>query len=195
MRNRILASLLGVGAAAIAVAAQQFTPVVGPPGKLVTTALFNESQQYAVWLITAFDSVPADKYGFRPTPAQMSVGNVAQHLEYANYLLCAPFSGMPHTFAGKDTLPDSVKAMWPKDTLVTRLKASFAFCKAAFDKLTDASLADSIPTGPPFRAKKNVRARLVILFTTDLVDHYSQMANYMRAMGMIPPSAYPTPKK
>ena len=195
MRNRILASLLGVGAAAIAVAAQQFTPVVGPPGKLVTTALFNESQQYAVWLITAFDSVPADKYGFRPTPAQMSVGNVAQHLEYANYLLCAPFSGMPHTFAGKDTLPDSVKAMWPKDTLVTRLKASFAFCKAAFDKLTDASLADSIPTGPPFRAKKNVRARLVILFTTDLVDHYSQMANYMRAMEMIPPSSYPPPKK
>ena len=195
MRYRILASLLGVGASVTAVEAQKFTPVAGPPGKLVATALYNESQQYATWLMTAFDSVPADKYGFKPTPVQMTVGNVAEHLEYANYLLCAPFSGMPHVFSAKDSLPDSVKAMWPKDTLVTRLKASFAFCKAAFDKITDASLADSIPTGPPFRAKKNVRARLVILFTTDLVDHYSQMANYMRAMGMIPPSSYPPPKK
>ena len=44
MRNRILASLLGVGAAAIAVAAQQAKPMVGKPGMLVTTALFNESQ-------------------------------------------------------------------------------------------------------------------------------------------------------
>jgi len=61
-------------------------------------------------------------------------------------------------------------------------------------QLTDAKLSDSVVTGPPFRAKKNVRARLVLLFTTDLVDHYSQMANYMRAMGMIPPSSYPPPK-
>ena len=195
MKTRIAVAAFVAAVGVAPIGAQQFAPVTGPPGKLITTALYNESQQYATWLMTAFDSVPAHKYGFKPTAVQMSVGNVAQHLEYANYLLCAPFSGTPHVFSAKDSLPDSVKAMWPKDTLVTRLKASFAFCKAAFDKLTDASLADSIPTGPPFRAKKNVRARLVILFTTDLVDHYSQMANYLRAMGMIPPSAYPTPKK
>ena len=195
MRNRILASLLGVGAAAIAIAAQQAKPMVGKPGMLVTTALFNESQQYADWLQTAFDSIPADKYGFKPTPVQMTVGNVAEHLEFANYLLCTIFSGTPHPETAKDSLPDSVKALWPKDTLVARLRASFTFCKAAFDKVSDANLADSVATGAPFRAKKNVRARLVILFMTDLVDHYSQMANYMRAMGMIPPSSYPPPKK
>ena len=146
-------------------------------------------------LLGAASVMPADKYGFKPTPVQMTVGNVAEHLEFANYLLCTIFSGTPHPETAKDSLPDSVKALWPKDTLVARLRASFTFCKAAFDKVSDANLADSVATGAPFRAKKNVRARLVILFMTDLVDHYSQMANYMRAMGMTPPSSYPPPKK
>ena len=44
------------------------------------------------------------------------------------------------------------------------------------------------------RAKKNVRALLVIAFATDLADHYSQMANYMRLNGMIPPSSLPPSK-
>lgn len=185
MRSRTLGSVAALVLGVSAVGAQQM---------VITTALKNETNQYVGWLQTAFDSIPASKYGFRPTPAQMTVGTVAAHLEYANYLLCAFIGGTPHPFTGKDTLPDSVRGQWPKDTLVTRLKASFAFCKAAWDKVNDATLADSVSTPPPWRKPKNARARLVILFTTDLVDHYSQMANYMRIMGMIPPSSYPPPK-
>ena len=196
MRHRIaLAALVSiVGVAPIGAQSQLIVPKVGVRGQLITTALYNESQQYAAWLMSAFDSIPADKYGFRPTPAQMSVGAVAVHLEFANYLLCTFFSETPHPMTAKDSLPDSVKARWPKDTLTARLHASFAFCKAAFDKLSDANLTDSVATGPPFRGKR-VRALLVIAFTTDLSDHYSQMANYMRLIGLIPPSAYPPPKK
>ena len=185
MKIRILASAIALTTVVGAVDAQQM---------VITTALKNEANQYAGWLQTAFDSIPAAKFGFRPTPSQMSVGTVAAHLEYANYLLCSYMSGMPHPFVGKDTLDDSVRGMWPRDTLLTRLKASFAFCTAAWNKVSDANLADSVPTGPPFIKRKNARARLVVLFTTDLVDHYSQMANYMRIMGMIPPSSYPPPK-
>jgi hypothetical protein len=39
-----------------------------------------------------------------------------------------------------------------------------------------------------------VRARLAVVFVTDLVDHYSQIANYMRINGLVPPSSYPRPK-
>jgi len=194
MRMKMLASGIALSLAVGSAAAQQPAPAAGGAGMVVTTALRNEGARYATWLMTAFDSVPAGKYGFRPTPQQMTVGDVAQHLESANYLLCALFGGMPHAETAKDSLPDSVKATWPKDTLVARLKASFAFCKSAIEKVTDANLTDSVPTGPPFIAKKNARARLVILYVTDLVDHYSQMANYMRLNGMIPPSSYPPPK-
>ena len=35
------------------------------------------------------------------------------------------------------------------------------------------------------------RARMVLVYVADLVDHYSQIANYMRLNGMLPPSSYP----
>jgi hypothetical protein len=44
---------------------------------------------------------------------------------------------------------------------------------------------------PGFGGRKMVRARLVDIFVLDLVDHYSQIAIYMRLNGMLPPSAYP----
>jgi hypothetical protein len=44
---------------------------------------------------------------------------------------------------------------------------------------------------PPGSGRSSIRARDFILFVTDLADHYSQIANYMRLMGMIPPSALP----
>jgi len=127
MKTRIgLAALVSiVGVAPIGAQSQLIVPRVGAPGQLITTALYNESQQYAAWLMTAFDSIPADKYGFRPTPAQMSVGAVAVHLEFANYALCSYFSGTPYPMTARDSLPDSVKAHWPKDTLSARLRASF----------------------------------------------------------------------
>jgi hypothetical protein len=101
-------------------------------------------------------------------------------------------SGMAHPMTARDSMADTVKMNWPKDSLVTRLKASFAFCKTAWDGLTDAQLVDSMPAFAPGR--KIVRATLAVVFVTDLVDHYSQMANYMRLNGMIPPSSYPRPK-
>ena len=40
-------------------------------------------------LVAAFDAIPAGRYGYRPTPSQQTVGYIAQHLEDANYGLCA----------------------------------------------------------------------------------------------------------
>jgi uncharacterized damage-inducible protein DinB len=158
----------------------------------ITLVLGSSAGQYAAWLGAAFDSIPESKYGYKPTPVQQSVGYVAQHLENANYRLCAKFGDLPYRMTARDSLADSVKALWPKDTLTARLKASFAFCQRAFGKLTDANLADELPPiVPAATARTFPRARFVVLFVTDLVDHWSQIANYMRLLGMIPPSALP----
>src|SRR6266550_2391658 len=37
-------------------------------------------------LVTAFDSIPAAKYNYRPTPSQQTIGYIAQHLENASYM-------------------------------------------------------------------------------------------------------------
>ena len=150
--------------------------------------------RYGGWLAQAFDSIPASKYNYKPTPVQMSVGNVAEHLESANYQLCALMNGDTRTMTAKDSLADSVKALWPKDTLTARLKASLAYCDAALSRVEDAKLADAIAAGPPGSGRTVPRARYLIIYVMDLADHYSQIANYMRLNNMVPPSALPRPR-
>ena len=176
---------LAVLALPAALAAQQ--PTVDP----ITASFRASGTRYAGWLTAAFDAIPESKYGYRPTPAQQSVGYIAQHLEDANYQLCSRFGGTPHPTTAKDSLADTVKARWPKDTLVARLKASFAFCDAAMGRVTDAQLSDALPAGPAGSGRTVPRARYVLGFVTDLADHWSQIANYMRLNGMVPPSAQP----
>jgi hypothetical protein len=159
----------------------------------ITSAFKGTGAQYARWLTAAFDSIPANKFSYKPTPVQLTVGYVAQHLESANYQLCGLFGAVKPTMTAKDSLADTIKAKWPKDTLTARLKASFAFCDAAMATVDDGKLVDLVPVGPPAAGRTFARARLVLGYVTDLVDHYSQIANYMRLNGMIPPSSLPRP--
>ena len=132
-------------------------------------------------LVAAFDSIPASRYSYRPTPPQQTIGYIAQHLEQANYGLCARFSDLKPARTDKDALPDTVKARWPKDTLVARLKASLRFCDSALERV------DQLDSGP--------LTSNLLGFETDLAEHYSQLSSYMRLLGMVPPSALPQRKR
>jgi hypothetical protein len=187
-RIRVLAIAALVLPAALA-AQQSATAPQQPPANPITLAFKTSGARYAGWLTSAFDSIPATKYGYKPTPVQQSVGYVAQHLENANYQLCSRFGGPAYVMTARDSLADTVKAAWPKDTLTARLKASFAYCDAAMANVTDAKLTDEVPFGPPGSGRTAARARYVLGYVTDLVDHYSQIANYMRLNGMVPPSS------
>jgi hypothetical protein len=145
----------------------------------VISAFENSTDIYGGWLIAAFDSIPAARYDYRPVPPQRTIGNIAQHLEQANYGLCGSFGNMTHPTTAKDSLPESIKERWPKDTLVARLKASFSFCDSALGRV---------------RSLGTVTAIMLVAFETDLAEHYSQLSSYMRLLNMVPPSAL-KPKK
>jgi uncharacterized damage-inducible protein DinB len=153
--------------------ASQLPPAADPV--MLNFASFADA--YGSRLVAAFDSIPAERYAYRPTPAQQSIGYIAQHLEDANYSLCSRFTDVKHRWTAKDSLADSVRAQWPKDTLVARLRASLAFCDSALDR-----------TGP---LQSAALARNLLLFETDLAEHYSQISSYMRLLGLVPPSALP----
>ena len=141
-------------------------------------------------LAQAFDSIPESKFGYKPTPAQLSIGFIAQHLADDNYFFCNQFGTQKATRPEKDTAtPDSVKAKWPKDTLVAKLKESFTFCENALGQLDDAKLGDEITMTFGGNSRKAPRASMVLGHVIDMVDHYSQLSNYMRLNGMLPPTA------
>ncbi len=142
----------------------------------------------------AFDSIPASKFDYRPTPAQLTIGYIAQHVASDSYLFCNNFGAMKATVPEKDTAtPDSVKAKWPKEELVSKLKASFAFCAQALDQLSDATLPEAVSFTYGGASRNTTRINMVLGHALDLADHYSQLANYMRLNNLIPPSALPRP--
>jgi hypothetical protein len=104
------------------------------------------------------------------------------HLAASNGGLCAILSD------GKAPDTTKVPETASKAELQAALKASFDYCDPIMAGLTDAKLGDTITF---FRGAKVPRARAVIEITGDLMDHYSQMAMYLRLNGVLPPSAAP----
>ncbi len=183
----ILALALPVGLAAQ-------TPPAGPPANPVTAVFRSRTMGLQRNLAQAFDSIPESKFGYRPTPAQLTIGYIAQHLASDNYFFCNNFGAMKATVSPKDsTTPDSVKATWPKDSLVAKVKASLTFCENAFAQLDDAKLADQISMTFNGTTRNSTRASMVLGHALDMADHYSQLANYMRLNNILPPTALPRP--
>jgi DinB superfamily len=153
--------------------AQQSTP--GP----VTTAFRADAERLSRNLLAAADDTPPMKYQFKPTPAQMSVAEVVLHLAGDSEFGCAALGGAKAPAEPKLTPADSV----PK--LVARLTRAFAFCRTQLAKLNDAGLGDKISgyDGP------TTRAAMIFELHEDWADHYSQLANYLRLNGILPPTA------
>jgi len=128
-------------------------------------------------LVAAFDSIPATRYDYRPTPSQQTIGYIAQHLEDANYSLCERLGDRKHPRTAKDSSADTSKARWPKDTLVARLEASLRFCDTAMERVG--------------QLDSPALASTLLALETDLAEHYSQLSAYMRLLGLVPPSALP----
>jgi uncharacterized damage-inducible protein DinB len=169
-------------------AAQQ--TAAAPPANPITTVFRTRTLAQQRNLALAFDSIPEAKFGYKPTPAQLTIGYVAQHLANDNYFFCNNFGDAKATRPEKDTAtPDSVKAKWPKDTLVAKLKESFSFCETALNQLDDAKLADQVTQTFNGNTRQTTRAQFVLGHVADMADHYSQIANYMRLNGLIPPTA------
>jgi len=177
----------------VSLAAQQ--PPAGPPANPITTVFRTRTMALQRNLAVAFDSIPEAKFSYKPTPAQLTIGYIAQHLASDNYFFCNNFGAMKATLSPKDsTTADSIKATWPKAELVDKLKASFAFCESAFAQLDDAKLADQISMTFNGQTRQSTRANMVLGHALDMADHYSQLANYMRLNNILPPTALPRPR-
>ena len=173
----------------IALGAQQ-----APPNP-ITAVMKQRTMTFQQRLAQAFDSIPEKIFGYKPTPAQLTIGYIAQHLADDNYFYCNQFGAMKGTRSAEDTsTPDTVKAKWPKAKLMAAMKTSFKFCEDALAQLDDAKLGDQIPqTNAAGQTRTVTRAGPVMGHIIDMVDHYSQLANYMRLNNILPPTALPRP--
>jgi uncharacterized damage-inducible protein DinB len=147
-------------------------------------------------LAQAFDSIPERIFGYKPTPAQLTIGYIAQHLADDNYFYCNQFGAMKGARTAEDTTTaDTLKAKWPRSKLLAQLQTSFKFCEDALAQLDDAKLGDQVTqTLANGQSRTVTRAGPVMGHIIDMADHYSQLANYMRLNNILPPTALPRPR-
>jgi uncharacterized damage-inducible protein DinB len=180
-------------AAPISLAAQQ--PPAALPANPITTAFKTRIAAQNRNILQALDSIPESKFSYKPTPAQQTIGFVAQHIAGDNYFFCNNFGALKGTRPAPDTATaDSVKATWPKARLMTSLRESFTFCDQAINQLDDAKLAEPVTLTIGANSRTVARTNMVLGHALDLADHYSQLANYMRLNNIVPPTALPRPR-
>jgi uncharacterized damage-inducible protein DinB len=158
--------------AAVAFAQQNRDPV----SSVVKEILSHQEKN----LVAAVEEMPADKFGYRPTPQQMSFARLVVHITESNNYFCAKVGDVPEPKAQELNETDG------KDKLVAALKSSFEFCNTAMPKITDAALGDTIEL---WGGRKAPRAFALIALTNDWADHYSAAAIYLRLNGLLPPTA------
>ncbi len=191
---RIVATVVLAGAlCSVTAAGQEFKPSSNPVSDAVRRALARDSKN----LIGSAELMPADKYSYKPTPAQMSFGALIVHIVQTNVFLCAGIaSAMPPQDRYPTFTPPQLKKMSetePKDTLVGALKQSFEYCTEVLTKATDAQLGEQATMfGQPAPLS---RADAMVVIAADWADHYSTAASYLRLNGLLPPSAQPKPTK
>jgi hypothetical protein len=137
--------------------------------------------RFAKNMVGAAEAMPAEKYGFKPSPEMNTYGHLVLHILQTNNLLCAKASGAQ---APEVALAETDA----KGKLVAGLKASFDFCSTALANVDDSKLGDPLTL---FGNRPSSRAGALIALSDGWYDHYSTQAVYLRLNGILPPSAQP----
>ena len=157
---------------------------LGTVSNPVSGAVKGQLPRFSKNMVEAAEAMPADKYGFKPTPEMNSFGHLVMHIAQSNNGLCSKISGMA---APEAKIADTDG----KDKLVAALKASFDYCATALEKVDDSQLGDQMML---FGNRPFSRAAVLIILSDDWFDHYGAQATYLRLNGILPPTARPAPK-
>jgi hypothetical protein len=175
----LVASLAQQGSAQSAPTSLTVSPVQNPVSEMLRQLL----PRYAKNMIGAAQSMPADKYGYKPTPDQITFGHLVLHVAQSNVTLCSKIGTTP---------PPQITATDAdgKDKLVAAIQTSFDYCTEVLTKADDSNLGVSVQLSP---TRSMTKAGVMITLAYDWADHYSAQAGYLRLNGILPPSAQPAP--
>lgn len=136
-------------------------------------------QPIAGYIAQSAEDMPAEKYGFRPTPEVRTFGQLIGHVAGSQYMFCAAAIG--DTARKED---DIEKSRTTKAELVAALKESTEYCAKAYSQ-SDESTHQAITM---FGQTQN---RLWALITNAAHDdeHYGNIVTYLRMNGIVPPSS------
>lgn len=129
-------------------------------------------------------AMPADSYGFRPVPEEMSFAQVMIQIGGANLNACALAGGTP-----RPAIPEKISkaagdanAEIDKDSVLQFLTDSFKFCNDAVASMTPEKLDAVVGT-----TRKMTGFEWLWSYFTHTAHHRGQAEVYLRVKGIKPP--------
>ncbi len=136
-------------------------------------------------LAEAADAMPAEDYGFKPTPDVRSFAQLVGHVINANFFFCsqAKSAAMPMT--------TNFERVADKAALIKGLTDALASCDTVYESTSDADFTQAVTlNGFPGMNPKTATSRGAVLTfnTTHNNEHYGNIVVYLRLKGKVPPS-------
>jgi uncharacterized damage-inducible protein DinB len=140
----------------------QSTPEKAPD---VATEVRNGFNEVNGWVMKAAETVPADKYNYRPVDTVRTFGQLIAHITDSYNYFCA------HGAGNKVEWSEAVeKGSTDKDALLPKLKEAVGKCNAAY-------------------GSSNTQLKPLFSNIGHTSLHYGNIITYMRMLGLKPPSS------
>ncbi len=154
------------------------TAVTSPKLDTLSGGLTSLYQSIRRNIVEAAELMPEAEYAFKPSADVRSFGELVGHVTNTHYNFCSSARGVAS--------PAKInhETLKTKTELVAALKESAAFCDAAYDTLTDATVGAPAKFGT---AAITDGYALTYNVAHDN-EHYGNMVTYLRLKGLVPPS-------
>src|SRR5579872_2393533 len=152
---------------AAVLSAQTGAPKAAPPvpkNPLVATsqAIFGIAKSD---ILRSADKVPEETWSFKPTPEVRTMGQLFAHVADAQYEFCGVVA------EGKAPEKGIEKTAKSKAEIVSAIKEAFAYCDAAYSKMTDADAAELVP----FFGRRATKIGIMDFNVAHTMEHYGNL--------------------
>jgi hypothetical protein len=149
----------------------------------VKDALVKHWKTTGEFTIAVAKLMPADQYGYKPVPAELSFSQVVVQIAGANIGACANASGMTRMTI-PPTIAEALKAEKDVDkaTAVQFLTETFDYCNKAVESMTPEKM-DAVVGG----TRKMTGFEWLWAYFTHTAHHRGQLEVYLRLKGIKPP--------
>ena len=169
-------------------------PASAPQSQQVTISAIVEREISSVekQVVDAAEAMPEEKFNFTPESLNIpgddykgvrTFAGQVKHIAASNYFIWSPITGdkLPEGLTDGNG-PQNIKT---KAEIITFLKDSFALGHKAATTLTTENMLQTPGSS------KSTRLRLAVFGVEHAFDHYGQMVEYLRMIGIVPPASRP----
>lgn len=160
-----------------------------PPAKTPGDAVNNVLAIAKAEFMGAVEAMPEDKFSFAPSSGEFkgvrTFASQVKHVAAVNYIFGSAILGeKPPVDVGGENGPDSVKS---KADIIKFANDSFDYLQKALASVTEKNELDQVDS---FFGKVP-RLMIASFSVAHPMDHYGQMAEYLRMNGIVPPASRP----